>query len=58
MLMRDGIEFKERKNIIDISTEYKLEIGTLQDHNMNLLVIVLYWPEKYRNTELFFSSLD
>lgn len=58
ILVKEGIEYKERIDITDIATEYVLELCALEIPGLDLLVTVLYWPEKNRNTDLFFSSLD
>lgn len=56
--MKEEMEFKERKDITQISTEYVFETCALDIPRINLLVIVLYWPEKNRETDLFFDSSE
>lgn len=58
IMLKKGVDFKERKDITEISTEYIFETCALEICNMNLLIIVIYWPEKNRETDLFFGSLE
>lgn len=57
IMLRENIEFKERREIADMSVEYIFETCAVEIPNLNILLIVLYWPEKDRKTELFFESL-
>lgn len=57
IMLRENIEFKERREIANMSVEYIFETCAVEIPNLNILLIVLYWPEKDRKTELFFESL-
>lgn len=57
ILVKNNIDYKERRDILQMSIEFVFEICAVEINKLNLLIITLYWPNKNRESELFFSSL-
>lgn len=56
ILLQDNIQFIERKDIVDITVEYVIEICAVEIPKQNLLLITLYWNEK--ETDTFYNQLS
>lgn len=51
ILLQDNVQFIERKDIVDLTVEYVIEIGAIIIPKQNVLLITLYWNGK--QTDIF-----
>ena len=58
VLLQNEILYKERNDITNLSIELVIEICAIEIPKLNLLIIVLYWPVKNRESVLFYDSLS
>jgi exonuclease III len=58
ILVKEDIESEELCEISKLSVETIFETCAIEITNLNLIVVTMYFPDKKRNPELFFSSLE
>jgi hypothetical protein len=55
ILLREDLEYEERKDIVDLSNEYVIEISAIELKNLNVIILVIYWNS--RESEIFYRQL-
>lgn len=53
ILLKDNIDYKECSEIDSLSIEFIFEICAIEIPIFNLILIVIYWPENNRQTNIF-----
>lgn len=57
IFVRENIDYKERQDVSNLSVEFIFEICGIEVACLNLLIIVIYWPNRNRSPDIFFNSL-
>lgn len=57
ILINDHMKYIERTDITNLSIESIIETCAIEISECNLLIIVIYWPEKGRAAETFYTRL-
>ncbi|KAI5643098.1 endonuclease-reverse transcriptase domain-containing protein [Phthorimaea operculella] len=55
--IRDNVEFIERDDILNMTVEMVFETCAIEFPKLNLILIVLYWPNRYRQPDVFYATL-
>ncbi|KAI5632760.1 endonuclease-reverse transcriptase domain-containing protein [Phthorimaea operculella] len=55
--LKEGIEYVERKEFVELSVESVIEISAIDIPNVNLVLICLHWPDSNREPKTFHSTL-
>lgn len=58
IFLEEEIIFKERHDISNMSVELIFEVCGIEIPSLNILIVVLYWPEINRNPDIFYNSLE
>jgi hypothetical protein len=56
ILLKDGIEYRERKDIVTLSLEYIIECSSIEIPELNVILICVYRPN--REIETFYNRLE
>lgn len=58
ILLKTGIEYNECRDITELSLEYVFEVSAIIIIKLNILLIVLYWPNNNREVNIFNGQLE
>lgn len=58
IFVKEGIKVIERTDIAELTTEYVFETCAVEIPKLNIILVLIYWPERNRQAELFFRSLE
>lgn len=56
IILKDGIEYIERTDIMDMTIEFLVELCAIELYKQNMILITLYWNGK--QVDSFFNQLD
>ncbi|KAI5651603.1 endonuclease-reverse transcriptase domain-containing protein [Phthorimaea operculella] len=56
--LKEGIEYIEKKEFVELSVEYIIEISAIEIPQINLVLVCLYWPDSKRKPDTFFKTLS
>lgn len=58
VFLKNNIPFIERKDISDLSIEFVFEVCATEILHLNMLIVVIYWPNSQRNPNIFYEKLE
>lgn len=58
ILLKENTECKEREDIVQMSIEFILELCAIEIPSLNLLLVVVYWPNSNREIEVVYKRLE
>lgn len=53
IFVKEQIHFIELEDVVDLSVEYIVELCAIEITSLNLILIVIYWPDGNRQVDLF-----
>lgn len=57
IFIQEDIECIRRSEIENLSTEYLIELSSIEIPNLNLVIVNVYWPDSNRMPKVFYETL-